>query len=111
MLQEIGDFNETYRISADYEWLLRLKARSDIKICFSSVVSVAMSVGGISTQKKFFAQKLSEDLRILKQCFGWSAFAWWAVKVFCKFDQLLIHETQVLRKTYEKYLILNVFVH
>ncbi len=66
-LGKIGEFNTEYRISADYEWLLRALSVPTVKVEYLPEVLVRMRLGGASNKslRNVFA-KSSEDLRALK---------------------------------------------
>ncbi len=66
-LKKIGDFNTEYRISADFDWLLRAIKIHKVSVLYTNYVSVHMRDGGISSsglKSKTLMNK--ENLLILK---------------------------------------------
>lgn len=67
VLQKVGYFDIAYRISGDFDWLLRLIKLNKTKVHYTPYVSVFMRDGGLSASgwksKKLMNQ---EDLRSLK---------------------------------------------
>ena len=65
--ERLGGFNTSYRISADYENILRLLAAGRIKIKYIPEVLVRMRVGGASNKSfKNIIQKSCEDLSAIQ---------------------------------------------
>ncbi|HEY9619557.1 MAG TPA: glycosyltransferase [Crinalium sp.] len=48
--EKIGFFTENYRISADYEWFLRLLQDETVKLCYYPRTFTSYYVGGLSSQ-------------------------------------------------------------
>lgn len=68
VLQKVGDFDTSYKISADYEWLLRLMLREDITLAYLPEVLVYMAIGGASNRSlKGIIQKSREDYRAIRK--------------------------------------------
>ena len=68
VLQKVGDFDTSYKISADYEWLLRLMLREDITLAYLPEVLVYMAIGGASNRSlKSIIQKSREDYRAIRK--------------------------------------------
>lgn len=64
----IGGFDESFRIAADYDFILRLFSRPDIQSMYLGEVIVKMRVGGASNKSlKNIVKKSTEDLRALKK--------------------------------------------
>ncbi|WP_291856306.1 glycosyltransferase family 2 protein [Marinilabilia sp.] len=64
---QIGAFNIEYRISADYEWLLRALSFPAIKVEYLPEVLVRMRLGGASNKSlRNVIAKSGEDLRALR---------------------------------------------
>lgn len=67
VLQKVGYFDISYRISGDFDWLLRVVKLNKTKVYYTPYVSVFMRDGGISASgwksKKLMNQ---EDLKSLK---------------------------------------------
>lgn len=64
---KIGLFDESYKISGDYEFILRLFYRNNSKAVHSPNVKIGMRLGGVSN-KSFgnIILKMSEDMRAMK---------------------------------------------
>ncbi|WP_016776262.1 glycosyltransferase family 2 protein [Anaerophaga thermohalophila] len=68
LLRKVGLFNIEYRISADYEWLLRALSVPSVKVEYLPEVMVRMRLGGLSNGSlRNVIAKSSEDLRALRQ--------------------------------------------
>ena len=66
--EKVGDFNVNYRISGDYEHLLRVLKRKDIKVKYLPKVFTVMREGGASNSGlRSFQTKIIEDYRAAKQ--------------------------------------------
>ena len=62
----IGDYDTKYKISSDYDFILKVFFNEKIKSLFNDMVFVRMEVGGISNRNiKNIIRKSFEDLRIL----------------------------------------------
>ncbi|MDB2557589.1 hypothetical protein N9X77_06490 [Luminiphilus sp.] len=68
----VGPHDTSYRISGDYEWLLRALMR-DPKIHYLRTTSVSMLTGGLSSSRSLLSAltKLKEDYRAAKLHFNW----------------------------------------
>jgi glycosyltransferase involved in cell wall biosynthesis len=66
-LERLGPFNLSYRIAADYEFMLRLLKDPGYRIAYLPEVLVKMRVGGVSNRSfRNMMQKSSEDLRAMR---------------------------------------------
>jgi glycosyltransferase len=83
VFKKIGLYSEKYKISADFEFLIRLFKNKNIKGFYLKINSIFMRTGGLSSNSKYFLIKLSEDINILKKIY--------------KFDFLLIYFLKILR--------------
>lgn len=64
----LGGFDETYRIAADYDIVLRIFASKDIRITYVPEVLVRMRTGGASNASlKNILRKSAEDYRALRE--------------------------------------------
>lgn len=50
ILQEMGGFNENYKVSADYDWFLRLAERPNTKIAYMPITVASYAINGQSSQ-------------------------------------------------------------
>ncbi|SFE51289.1 glycosyltransferase family 2 protein [Thermophagus xiamenensis] len=67
LFNRVGLFNLEYRISADYEWLLRALSIPSIRVEYLPRVMVRMRLGGLSNASlRNVIAKSSEDLKALK---------------------------------------------
>jgi glycosyltransferase len=66
--QRLGSFDTRYRISADYDCVVRFLFRGGIRAAYIPQVLVSMRVGGISNRSlRTIALKSREDLRIMRE--------------------------------------------
>jgi len=76
LLQQVGGFDASMRIAADYDLMLRVLSRPGIRVAYVRNVLVKMRLGGASNQTlKGIFHKSREDLRALKssRVGGWLA--------------------------------------
>lgn len=67
-LADIGEFDTTLRIAADYDFMLRCLARDDVTVAYVPGVLVRMRVGGASNRSlRALLRKSTEDLRALRR--------------------------------------------
>lgn len=65
--EQLGGFDTTYQIAADYEFILRLFTRAGLRARYIPHVLVKMRVGGISNRSLGnIVRKSAEDLRALR---------------------------------------------
>jgi glycosyltransferase len=65
--KRVGRFDVDYRISADYEWLLRALSRPSVKVEYMPEVMVRMKLGGASNGSlRNVIAKSGEDLKALR---------------------------------------------
>jgi glycosyltransferase len=68
LLKQIGYFDTSYKIAADYDWLLRLLQVEDVSVDYLPEVLVYMSTGGTSNKSiGNIIQKSKEDYRAIRQ--------------------------------------------
>ena len=68
LYEQIGGFNTRYRIAADYDHILRVFSRQNLKSEYIPQVLVKMRVGGLSNRSfRNIVQKSKEDYRVLKE--------------------------------------------
>lgn len=65
-IDELGLYNETYKIAADSDFLLRYFLEGDITITYLDKYIVKMRMGGVSTNRKNFKQMWNEDIRVYR---------------------------------------------
>jgi glycosyltransferase len=67
LIQELGFFNTNYRISADYDYMLRLFSNPKTNSLFIDQTIVNMRLGGVSNNSlKNLIQKSKEDYHALR---------------------------------------------
>lgn len=71
-----GQYNTSYRLCADYEWLCRNKDRLKTKYCENKIVYYLL--GGVSELDELTV--LKEKALISKKYFGWIAFIWHIIR-------------------------------
>lgn len=65
--ERLGGFDTSYRIAADYEFILRLFSRPGLRVAYIPRVLVKMRVGGVSNRSlRNIVRKSAEDLRALR---------------------------------------------
>ena len=68
LLNEIGYYDESFKISSDYDFIIRLFRKEKIKIFFLNKFTIKMRSGGISNRNiKNILIKMNEDLKIIKK--------------------------------------------
>ena len=68
ILEKIGYYDENFRISSDYDFLIRLFKILDLRIYFLNEFSIKMRIGGVSNKNiKNIIIKMSEDYNIMKK--------------------------------------------
>tara|TARA_X000000950_G_scaffold130820_1_gene163264 strand:+ start:1946 stop:2710 length:765 start_codon:yes stop_codon:yes gene_type:complete len=68
LLKDLDYYDEKLKISSDYDFIIRLFKKSNIKIYFLNKFTVKMRSGGISNKNiKNILIKMSEDFRIMKK--------------------------------------------
>ena len=67
VIQKTGYFDTTYRIAADYDYILRLFTQESLDFLYLPVVIIKMRVGGASNKSiSNIILKSKEDIRALK---------------------------------------------
>ena len=66
-LKHIGEYNLTYKIASDFEYIQRLFRDDDIRVVYLPIVSVQMLIGGQSNNPKNMVMKSREDYKILNK--------------------------------------------
>ena len=67
LVKKIGFFNNNFKISFDYDYIIRLLKNKNVKSNYLPVVSVKMLIGGNSNKVKNIIRKMREDLKIIKK--------------------------------------------
>jgi len=68
LLKDIGYYDESFKISADYDFIIKLFKKNNLKIFYLNKFTVKMRSGGISNKnmRNIFI-KMNEDLTIMKK--------------------------------------------
>ena len=87
-LDKLGLYDESFKIAADSDWLIRYMYEGDLKIAYLDEYVVKMRMGGLSTDPDKMKQKWAEDLRMYRQR-GFSPY--WALgcKILSKIPQFI----------------------
>jgi glycosyltransferase involved in cell wall biosynthesis len=88
IFKKIGYYSTLYKISSDYEFILRLFLSNNAKLVCSNSIHAIMRTGGASTSLKNFFLKLNEDYKIIKK-FNLSNIVL-LLKIIVKLPQLFI---------------------
>jgi glycosyltransferase len=67
LVNKIGFFNNNYKISFDYDFIVRLLKNKKIKAFYLPIISVKMLIGGNSNKINNIIRKMREDLTIIKK--------------------------------------------
>jgi len=87
LLKTIGFYDENFKISSDYDFIIRLFKQSNLKIFFLNKFSVRMKSGGMSNRSlKNIIIKMTEDFKIMKK-YKFNAFKNILIKNFSKIKQ------------------------
>ena len=87
LLKTVGFYDENFKISSDYDFIIRLFKQSNLKIFFLNKFSIKMKSGGISNKNlKNIILKMAEDFKIMKK-FKFNAFQNIFIKNFSKIKQ------------------------
>jgi glycosyltransferase len=84
----IGDYNAVYRISSDFDFLIRVFKNIKLKKKFINKTIVIMRSGGISSKFKYTYNRIGEDLKILRKYYPKYFIKIYLTKLFNKFIQL-----------------------
>jgi glycosyltransferase len=85
----VGDYNAVYRISSDFDFLIRVFKNNKVQTKFINKTIVTMRSGGISSKFKYTYNRIGEDLKILRKYYPKYFITIYLTKLFNKFIQLL----------------------
>ncbi len=88
VFQKAGLYDESYRIAADSDWLVRILYDHDFRVGYLEAYTIRMRMGGASTSAKTQIKKWKEDLRMYRShgfCAGWSL----TLKILSKVKQFI----------------------
>lgn len=86
--ERLGLYDESFKIAADSDWLVRYMYEGNLKIAYLDEYIVRMRMGGLSTDPERMKQKWAEDLRMYRS-HGFSPY--WALgcKIASKIPQFI----------------------
>ena len=88
VLDEIGNYNLSFKIASDTEYILRIFKNKKINYVISNEFLCFMRLGGLSTNFRFMMKKIIEDLKIYLTFFGKKKFILiYLKKIFIKVKQ------------------------
>jgi glycosyltransferase len=64
---KVGNYNKKYRISFDYDHLIRIFLKKELQCCYIPKILINMSPGGNSNKLKNIINKMIEDYKIIKK--------------------------------------------
>ena len=87
-LEQHGLYDESYKIAADSDFLVRYMYKGNLKIHYLNEYIVRMRMGGLSTDREKMKQKWGEDIRMYRS-HGFSPY--WALgcKILSKIPQFV----------------------
>ncbi|MCX7953595.1 MAG: glycosyltransferase [Bacteroidales bacterium] len=66
IFEKYGFYDTSYKIAADYEWMIRILLIPDLKIYYLNEYIVKMTIGGKSNALKNIVIKMKEDYKAIK---------------------------------------------
>lgn len=85
---QLGLYDESYRIAADSDFLVRYLYEGDLKVAYLNEYIVKMRMGGLSTDRKKMKQKWAEDLRLYRD-HGFHPYWTLCCKILSKIPQFI----------------------
>ncbi|MFI3288603.1 MAG: glycosyltransferase family 2 protein [Rikenellaceae bacterium] len=85
---KMGLYDESYKIAADSDFLLRYMYKADFRISYYNDYVVRMRMGGLSTDPKKIKQKWGEDLRLYRS-HGFNPYWTLGCKILSKIPQFI----------------------
>ena len=67
LIKKIGFFNNNFKVSFDYDYIIRLLKNKNVSSNYLPIVSVKMLIGGNSNKIKNIIHKMIEDFKIIKK--------------------------------------------
>lgn len=87
-LKQLGSYDESFKIAADSDWLIRYMYEGNLRISYLDEYVVKMRMGGLSTNPDKMKQKWAEDLRMYRQ-HGFSPYWTLCCKIASKIPQFI----------------------
>lgn len=85
---QMGLYNENYKIAADSDFLVRYMYNGDFKVTYYNDYVVRMRMGGLSTDPKKMKYKWAEDIRLYKS-HGFNPYWTLGCKILSKIPQFI----------------------
>ena len=85
----VKNYNTSYRISSDFDFLIRVFKNNKLQKKFIYKTIVLMRSGGISSKFKYTYNRIREDFKILRKYYPKYFIVIYLAKLFNKFIQLL----------------------
>ena len=85
----VKNYNTSYRISSDFDFLIRVFKNNKLQKKFIYKTIVLMRSGGISSKFKYTYNRIREDFKILRKYYQKYFIVIYLTKLFNKFIQLL----------------------
>ena len=89
IIKKIDYYNTSYSISGDMDFMIKLSQLKKIKYIYLDSFFVCMLSNGLSTSKKNFFLKLSQDLKILIKNYRFNFLFYYFLKIYFKIFQYL----------------------
>ena len=89
IINKIGLYNEKFKISSDFDYMIRLFKIKNIRYKFLNKTLVIMRSGGLSSSLKNLPTRIGEDLKILKMHFKKNYLVLYFLKILKKIFQFL----------------------
>lgn len=87
-LERLGLYDESFKIAADSDWLIRYMYEGNLRIAYLDEYVVKMRMGGLSTDPDKMKQKWAEDLRMYRR-HGFSPYWTLCCKIASKIPQFI----------------------
>lgn len=101
ILNKVGYYDESYKISADSDWQLRCLYKNTLKVSYLNEYIIRMRMGGASTSFKKTMQKWREDLDLYHNM-GLNPYLSLTCKVLSKIPQFIAAKMKNLKKKHQK---------
>lgn len=83
-----GLYDESFKIAADSDFLVRYLYETDLKVAYLNEYIVRMRMGGLSTDRKRMKQKWAEDMRLYR-AHGFNPYWALSLKIASKVPQFI----------------------
>ena len=87
-LMKWGLYDESFKIAADSDFLVRYLYETDLKVAYLNEYIVRMRMGGLSTDRKRMKQKWAEDMRLYR-AHGFNPYWALMLKIVSKVPQFI----------------------